>query len=197
MFTGLIEEIGKISSFEAIDNSKKLTISAQKILEDIHIDDSICVNGVCLTVTRFTAKSFIVQVVDETLSKTNLGNLKEHDSVNLERSLRPTDRLGGHFVQGHIDGIAKIIDIKPQSAGRLIQISLPDALKQYMIERGSIAIDGISLTIAQKDENVITIALIPHTLTKTTIGIRKNGDSVNIEADLLGKYIVQNLQAFK
>lgn len=189
MFTGLVEEIGQIKAARAAGTSRQFAISAQKITEDIKVDDSICINGVCLTVIRHDAGSFDVQAVDETLRKTNLGQLQIGSRVNLERALRPTDRLGGHFVQGHVDGTARITKLEPQAAGKLMTVELPGQLSRYVILHGSIALDGVSLTVARLDENFITLALIPHTLSSTTLGLRRTGDSLNVETDLLGKYI--------
>jgi riboflavin synthase len=138
-----------------------------------------------------------VQAVDETLLKTTLGNLRKGSRVNLERALRPTDRLGGHFVQGHVDGTAQIIDITPQTAGKLLTIELNDELLRYVIPHGSIALDGVSLTVARLEKRQVTIALIPHTLAQTTLGERQRGDWLNVETDLLGKYVERILTAQK
>lgn len=189
MFTGLIEEIGHLVAVESMGASRRFTIRAEKILTDAKIDDSICVSGVCLTVVAISGNTFQVQAVDETLRKTTLENLHQGSRVNLERALRPADRLGGHFVQGHIDGTAQVIDLVPQAAGKLIVIELDDKLLRYVIPHGSIALDGVSLTIARLENSRLTIALIPHTLAQTTLGERQTGDSLNIETDLLGKYV--------
>jgi len=189
MFTGLVEEIGQIAAVEAYGTSRRLVIRAKKILADAKIDDSICVNGVCLTVVARAENTFQVQAVDETLRKTTLGNLKPNAPVNLERALRPSDRLGGHFVQGHVDGIAEIVDIILQAAGQLTVVELPKELWRYVIPHGSITLDGVSLTVARLEGARVTIALIPHTLAQTTLGIRQRGDGLNVETDLLGKYV--------
>lgn len=189
MFTGLVEEIGRIITVESFGTSRRFTIHAEKILVDAKIDDSICVSGVCLTVIAVSGNTFQVQAVDETLRKTTLGNLRRGSRVNLERALRPADRLGGHFVQGHVDGTAKIVDFIPQAAGKLLVIELNDKLLRYVIPHGSIALDGVSLTIARLENSQITIALIPHTLAQTTLGERQAGDWLNVETDLLGKYV--------
>lgn len=194
MFTGLVEEIGQIKTVRAAGTSRQFTISAPKITADIKIDDSICINGVCLTVIRHDADSFEVQAVDETLRKTNLGQLQTGSRVNLERALRPSDRLGGHFVQGHVDATARVTNLEPQAAGKLMTVEVPESLCRYVILHGSIALDGVSLTVARLDENSITLALIPHTLASTTLGQRRPGDSLNVETDLLGKYIEKLLQ---
>lgn len=189
MFTGLVEEIGQITQVESFGTSRRFTIRAEKILADAKIDDSICVSGVCLTVVAVSGKTFQVQAVDETLRKTTLGNLRQGSHVNLERALRPVDRLGGHFVQGHVDGTAKIVDSIPQAAGKLLVIEVDDKLLRYVIPHGSIALDGVSLTVARLENSRLTIALIPHTLAQTTLGERQAGDWLNVETDLLGKYV--------
>jgi len=189
MFTGLVEEIGQIAAVESSGASRRLTIRAKKILDDAKIDDSICVSGVCLTVVALSENAFQVQAVDETLRKTTLGNLRAGSHVNLERALWPNDRLGGHFVQGHVDGVARLVDLTPQAAGKLMIVELSQDLSRYVIPHGSITLDGISLTVARLEEPRITLALIPHTLAQTTLGERQVGDWLNVETDLLGKYV--------
>jgi riboflavin synthase len=189
MFTGLVEEIGKVAAVESFGASRRFMIRAEKILGDLKIDDSICVSGVCLTVVARSENAFQVQAVDETLRKTTLGNWRAGSRVNLERALRPTDRLGGHFVQGHVDGVALLVDLMPQAAGKLMVVELSRNLARYVIPHGSIALDGVSLTVARLEEPRITIALIPHTLEQTTLGERLVGDWLNVENDVLGKYV--------
>jgi riboflavin synthase len=192
MFTGLIEEVGEISAVESFGSSRHLTIRAKKVLEDAKVDDSICLSGVCLTIVAHAESSFQLQAVDETLRKTTLGNLRLGNRVNLECALRPTDRLGGHFVQGHVDGIARIVEFIPQTSGKLMVVEFPlsaRALLRYVIPHGSIALDGVSLTVARVKGARLTIALIPHTLAQTTFGERQPGDWLNVETDLLGKYV--------
>jgi riboflavin synthase len=189
MFTGLVEEIGQILAVEAIGTSRRFAIRAKKILQDTKVDDSICVSGVCLTAVAVAENTFQVQAVDETLRKTTLGNLRRNSRVNLERALQPTDRLGGHFVQGHVDGAARIVDLVPQAAGKLMVVELAGELLRYVIPHGSIALDGVSLTVARLEEPRLTVALIPHTLAQTTLGERQVGDWLNVETDLLGKYV--------
>ncbi len=194
MFTGLVEEIGHVKSVQRIGASLRLAIGADKVLEGTKIDDSICVSGVCLTVIAHEANSFAVQVVDETLRKTSLGSLRVSSRVNLERALRPTDRLGGHFVQGHVDGVGRLVSFENQSSGKLLRVELLDALLPYVIPQGSIALEGVSLTIARIEGNHIGIALIPHTLASTTLGDARVGDTLNVETDLLGKCIARLMQ---
>ncbi len=197
MFTGLVEEIGQIKSVQRHGASLRLAIGAAKALEGTKIDDSICVNGVCLTVIVHDKDSFAVQAVDETLRKTSLGNLNVGRRVNLERALRPTDRLGGHFVQGHVDGVARIVSFENQSSGKLLRVELPKALLPFVIPQGSIALEGVSLTVARIEGNHLGIALIPHTLASTTLGEARVGDTLNVETDLLGKYIARLMQFSK
>jgi len=194
MFTGLVEEIGQLAAVDSRGTSRRFTICAKKILDDAKIDDSICVSGVCLTVVARSENTLQVQAVDETLRKTTLGNLRQDQQVNLERALRPMDRLGGHFVQGHIDGTAPIVDLIPQAAGQLMVVELSPELLRYVIPHGSIALDGVSLTVARLDEPRIALALIPHTLAQTTLGQRRRGDWLNVETDLLGKYVERILK---
>ncbi|MGH7496190.1 MAG: riboflavin synthase [bacterium] len=189
MFTGIVEEIGRIQAAVELARARQLEIVAQKVLADTKIDDSICVNGVCLTVVAVNEETFTVQVVDETLRKTTLGNLRAGSRVNLERAVRLADRLGGHLVQGHIDGNGRIVAIEPQSAGKLMKVEVPAELLRYIIPRGSIALEGVSLTVARLEDPVITVALIPHTLECTTLGDRYVGAGLNIEADLIGKHL--------
>jgi len=195
MFTGLVEEVGQIAAVESFGSSRRFTIRAKKILDDAKIDASVCVSGVCLTVVARAENTFQVQAVDETLRKTTLGNLRQNQQVNLERALRPADRLGGHFVQGHVDGTAPIVDLIPQATGQLMVIELSQELLWYVIPHGSITLDGVSLTVARLDEPRITIALIPHTLAQTTLGERRHGDWLNVETDLLGKYVERLLKS--
>ncbi len=197
MFTGLIEEIGRVKSIQRHGTSLRLTIGAEKVLEGVKIDDSMCVSGVCLTVIAHDETSFTVQVVDETLRKTSLGSLSAGSRVNLERALRPSDRLGGHFVQGHVDGVARLMSFENQSLGKLLRVELPQPLLRYVIPQGSIALAGVSLTVARIEGNCIGIALIPHTLASTTLGEARVGDLLNVETDLLGKYIARLMQFSK
>jgi riboflavin synthase len=189
MFTGLIEEIGEVKQVQHRGGARRFTITARDVLEDLAVDDSIAVSGVCLTVIHLSDTVFQVEAVEETLRKTTLGTLRSGGKVNLERSLRFSDRLGGHLVQGHVDGVGQITDVQPQKGGRLIAVALPPHLTKYVISKGSIAIDGVSLTVARLRENMAIISLIPHTLQKTTLGELNIGSKVNIEVDLIGKYI--------
>lgn len=189
MFTGIVEEVGIVEEGQDRQGSLRLTIAANEVIKELAIDDSISVSGVCLTVVHVSGSTFQVDVVEETLKKSTLGNLQKGKNVNLERSLRLSDRMGGHFVQGHVDDVGKVVAVRSQEGGRLISIEMPNHLVRYVISEGSIAIDGVSLTVARVSKNVTIISLIPHTLNKTTFGRLKVGDKVNIEVDLIGKYI--------
>ncbi len=189
MFTGLIEEIGTIEKIQKHRGTLRFTISVEEVVKDLAIDDSVALNGVCLTVVEFSKSNFQVEAVEETLNKTTFGSLKNGSQINLERSLRFSDRMGGHFVQGHVDAVGEVAAVQRQEGGVLLSIKLPAHLLKYVISEGSIAIDGVSLTIARLKENQITISLIPHTLEKTTLANLKVADKVNIEVDLMGKYV--------
>jgi len=189
MFSGIIEEIGQIQKIDFISGGIKLTISANKILEDIKTGDSVSVDGICLTVTSFNKNSFTVDAVGETLKKTTLSKIKNKSYVNLERAIRFNERIGGHLIQGHINSTARIIQLKKIGENFLLQIELPDDLMKYIIKEGSIAVDGISLTVADIIDNKINISIIPHTLQNTTLQYKKENDLVNIEVDFAAKYI--------
>ncbi len=191
MFTGIIEEIGMIESAVPRSGAMRLRIRAEKVLSDLAVDQSIAVNGVCLTVVAAEEHAFEADAVAETLARSTLSRVQRHDRVNLERALRLQDRLGGHLVQGHVDGIGVIHRIQFAAGGGELTIAIPPELERYTISKGSIAIDGVSLTIAQKDGPLITIAVIPHTWNQTIFQFKKNGDPVNIEVDFLAKYVEQ------
>lgn len=189
MFTGLIEEIGKVHSIVKSAKSARITIKAKKVLEDIKLGDSICTNGVCLTVTCFDSEKFTVDVMAETMRRSNLENLSKGDEVNLERALRLSDRLGGHIVSGHIDGIGKIENYTKEDNAVWITVAAPPDILKYIVQKGSITIDGVSLTVAYLDDEKFKVSIIPHTKDATTL-IRKNiGNEVNLECDMVGKYI--------
>lgn len=189
MFTGIVEEIGKIEKTTTIAGGLKLKINAAKILEDINVNDSICIDGVCLTVTETGQNYFLVDAVGATLEKTTFSNAQINASVNMERSVKLNDRLGGHLVQGHVNGIGKITEIKKLGENYLVKISIPAELERYLIKEGSIAIDGISLTIANLAENIISISIIPHTWRNTNLNSKMINDFVNVEIDILAKYV--------
>ncbi len=189
MFTGLIQEVGTITSLESNAEGKVFVIDAPKLISEIKIDDSVATNGVCLTATKISGTSFRVQAVHMTLEKTSLGNLQAGDKVNLELSLRASDRLGGHMVQGHVNGLGKIKNIETKGENWEMEVVFPPELRKYMILEGSIALDGTSLTIAKLTPESLTVSLIPHTLEKTSLGRKKVGDHLNIEVDMVAKYI--------
>src|SRR3989339_557444 len=189
MFTGIIEEVGKVSSLRKNSGIMEITIEAAKIFDDIKIGDSISISGVCLTVTLFKGNSFTVQAVEETISRTTFSKLRSGNNVNLERAVRPIDRLGGHFIQGHVDCIGKVISVKNQSGNLLISISPAKEQEKYIVTKGSIAIDGISLTVTYTKTGEFGISVIPHTVENTTLKGIKPGDNVNIETDIIAKHI--------
>ncbi|WLD91885.1 riboflavin synthase [Alkalihalobacillus sp. AL-G] len=193
MFTGIIEEIGTIQSVQHSRTAYEVAIKASKVLEDVNLGDSISVNGICLTVTSFSSSMFTVDVMPETLSSTNLKRLSTGDSVNLERAMAAGGRFGGHFVSGHIDGVGEIIKRTPKHNAIYYKIKAADELQRYFSVKGSVAVDGTSLTIFAVDDEGFTISLIPHTVQESVIGGKREGDQVNIECDLLVKHIEQLL----
>ncbi|PSJ30866.1 riboflavin synthase subunit alpha [Peptostreptococcus russellii] len=196
MFTGIVEEIGKIKAIKKGKNSARLVINAKKVLEDVKLGDSIAVNGVCLTVTEFSNSAFGVDVMHESLRKSSLSTLKNDSSVNLERAMLLNGRFGGHIVSGHIDGTGKIINIKNDDNAIWYTISAKDKIMKYIIEKGSITIDGISLTVANLSESDFSVSIIPHTQEETILKMKKIGDIVNLENDCIAKY-VESLLNFK
>ena len=197
MFTGIIEETGKLLSQENIPGGKRLKISASKIFDGLKIDDSICVNGVCLTVTKIDKNSFWCDAVGETLKKTTLANVNQNYELNLERALRLTDRLGGHLVQGHVNGVGVITQLTKLGENYSLEIEIPLKITKYVVDEGSITVDGISLTVAKITESKITLSIIPHTWNNTNLRQRKTGDKVNIETDIFAKYVEKILRSSK
>ncbi len=189
MFTGIIEEIGTLKSIRKAAHSAVLEINADLVLNQTRIGDSISVNGVCLTVTGISGTSFAADAMPETMNRSNLYLLKSNDRVNLERALLPTSRLGGHFVSGHIDGTGLIESFREDENAIWITISAESSLLRYIIEKGSVALDGISLTVASVSETDFTVSVIPHTRNQTTLCSKRIREKVNIECDLIGKYI--------
>lgn len=189
MFTGLIEEIGKVLRVEKSTKSARMIIEANIVLEGIRIGDSIATNGVCLTVTDLTKHTFAVDVMAETMRRSNLHRLSTGDKINLERALRVGDRLGGHIVSGHIDGMGTIANFEQEENAIWVTINAESDLLKYIVQKGSITIDGISLTVAGVDDKSIKVSLIPHTRDKTTLLSKKVGELVNLECDMLGKYV--------
>lgn len=189
MFTGLIEEIGIVEAVSKSTKSARITIKASTVLEGVKLGDSICTNGVCLTVTDFSNNRFIVDVMAETMRRSNLYTFSPGEKVNLERALRLGDRLGGHIVSGHIDGIGTISSFEKEDNAVWITIASSQEILKYIVQKGSIAIDGVSLTVAYVDQDVFKVSIIPHTKDMTTLLSKKVGDIVNLECDVIGKYI--------
>lgn len=189
MFTGIIGEIGRVMSVEPDGGGIRLTIDAPGAATELNVNDSVSVNGVCQTVIKRSGTRFTMQAVEETLKKTTMGELKGGSSVNLELAVRLNDRLGGHLVQGHVDDIGTIIDVQVIESSWLIKVDFPPAYYRYVVPAGSIAVDGISLTVASVAGSHFTVSIIPHTLGKTTLARAKRGMRVNLEFDLVGKYI--------
>ena len=189
MFTGIVEEIGTVVSISKGVQSSKLTLQGDVIFEDMHIGDSIAVNGVCLTVTTKTSNTFTVDVMAETLRRSSLGSLINGSKVNMERAMAANGRFGGHIVSGHIDGTGVIESFVKEDNAVWVTINTPSKILKYIIEKGSITIDGISLTVAYVDSDCFKVSLIPHTAANTTLLIKKPGDIVNLENDVVGKYI--------
>lgn len=189
MFTGLVEEAGTVIDCVVQHRSARLTVKTVNNYIGISIGDSMAINGCCLTVVAIEGDQLTFDAVPETLARTNLGKLKPGDKVNLERPLKVGDRLGGHFVQGHIDGVASVLSVEPEENAVVFEIEMPRALARYFVQKGSVSVDGVSLTVADVRENSFTIWTIPHTREVTTLGVRQPGDLVNLECDLLGKYI--------
>lgn len=189
MFTGIIEEIGQITSIQATADAIALTVQASKVLEDVQLGDSIAVNGVCLTVTTFTSKSFTADVMPETIDATSLRSLKRGSVVNLERAMAANGRFGGHIVSGHVDGVGTLLRKTPKGNAVYVDIQLPKELAVQCIHKGSICVDGISLTIFNVTDTSVTVSLIPHTYAETILSKKQVGDIVNIECDLFGKYV--------
>lgn len=189
MFTGIVEGTGKVKSIQAMKVGMRLEVEAEYDLERLNVGESIAVNGCCLTVTSRLGKAFWLDLSEETLQKTTLQFLKEGDRLNLERPLRVGDRLGGHIVQGHVDGLGEVMEIREAGAGKEIIFSVPVELKRYLIEKGSVAIDGVSLTVNRVNGTLFTVMVIPHTQGVTTFSALKRGSCVNLEVDIVGKYV--------
>ncbi len=196
MFTGLVAELGTVTELKLLKQSYNITVKAQKVLENLKIGDSIAVNGACLTVVKISGSAFTADIMPETVKLTNLRNLKSGDKVNLERTLKLSDGLDGHIVSGHVEGIGVIASKKAQGIAEIVTVKTPPQLLKYIIKKGSIAIDGISLTVTEVTGSDFSVSLIPHTAKETTLGFKKPGDEVNLETDIIGKY-VEHLLNFK
>ncbi|MBW2607106.1 MAG: riboflavin synthase [Deltaproteobacteria bacterium] len=189
MFTGIIEGPGTISGIKPSGHSRRMAINADYELDNTKIGDSIAVNGACLTVVSFSGRRFEVDVSPETVAKTTLGKARIGDRVNLERALRISDRIDGHLVSGHIDGIGTIKSRKTEENAIIITFNIPESVAYYIIKKGSVAVDGISLTVNECDHESFQVSIIPHTAKLTTLGFKKISDSVNVETDMIGKYV--------
>ena len=195
MFTGLIEELGAVAGVEELPTGRRLRIATAAAAE-LALGDSVAVNGVCLTVVRFDASGFDAEVSPETLRVTNLGDLRDGATVNLERPLLPSDRLGGHFVQGHVDGVGSLAGIEQETDFWWVTVRFPEDLSRYLVPKGSVAVDGISLTVAGLEADRFAVQIVPHTWRHTNLHARRVGDAVNIECDIIGKYVARAVEAF-
>ena len=190
MFTGIVEELGRVVSIDELtDDAARITISGPLVTSDARHGDSIAVNGVCLTVVEVVEGSFTADVMAETLRRSSLGAVEPGSPVNLERAATLNARMGGHLVQGHVDGVGRIEAIEPTEHWTIVRIELPSELSRYLVEKGSVAVDGVSLTITEVGERDFAVSLIPTTLELTTLGSKGVGDDVNLEVDIIGKYV--------
>lgn len=190
MFTGLIEEQGRVLT---PPRNRKLSLAASKVTEGLALGDSIAVNGVCLTVSAFSGQRFTADVMPETLHRSNLGELRTGSLVNLERALPATGRFGGHFVSGHIDGVGSLLSVRPEGNALIFSIRAAPELLRGIVEKGSVAIDGISLTVVEVTETLFSVSVIPHTAAVTTLAGKRPGDRLNLETDMIGKYVLRAL----
>jgi len=196
MFTGIVEELGTVAAVEHQGDAIRLTIRATTALEGTGPGDSIAVNGCCLTVAALAEDTWTADVMQETLDQTSLGGLALGDRVNLERAMTPDKRLGGHLVQGHVDGTGLVLRREPSDHWEIVEISLPPALVRYVVPKGSITVDGVSLTVVAVDPESFTVSLIPETLARTTLGTRRPGDPVNLETDVIARHVEKLVAAY-
>jgi riboflavin synthase len=195
MFTGIVEELGTVAGVEDQGDAIRLTIHAEHVLADAGLGDSIAVNGCCLTVAERDGDTWTADVMQETLDKTSLAGVQPGDKVNLERAVTPTTRLGGHIVQGHVDGVGTIASRTPSEHWEAVDVSMPSELARYLVDKGSVTVDGVSLTVVEARADGFTVSLIPETLVRTTLGGRRPGDRVNLEVDILAKHVEKLLAA--
>lgn len=195
MFTGIVEELGEVTAVEQLEEASRFRLRGPLVTEDAKHGDSIAVNGVCLTVVETADGEFTADVMQETLNRSSLGALTAGSRVNLERPMALGGRLGGHLVQGHVDGTGEIISRTPSEHWEIVKVALPENLSRYVVEKGSITVDGVSLTVVEAAADWFTISLIPTTLALTTLGIKQSGDPVNLEVDVLAKYVERLLAA--
>jgi len=189
MFTGIVEELGVVEAIEDQGDAVRLTVRGPLVVSDAELGDSIAVNGCCLTVVTHDDEVFTADVMKETLDKTSLGEFEPGVRVNLERAVTAHKRLGGHIVQGHVDGTGRVVGRTPSEHWELVEIGLPDGLARYLVDKGSITVDGVSLTVVNVTDTSFTVSLIPETLARTTLGIKQAGDLVNLEVDVIAKYV--------
>ncbi|MDF1605641.1 riboflavin synthase [Nocardioides sp. YIM 152315] len=189
MFTGIVEELGTVAAVEDQGDAIRLGIRAATVLEDVGLGDSIAVNGCCLTVTTVDGDTWTADVMQETLDKTSLHGVRPGDRVNLERAVTADKRLGGHIVQGHVDGVGEVVSRTPSEHWEVVEISMPAELGRYLVDKGSVTVDGVSLTVVGAGDDRFTVSLIPETLARTTLGTRRPGDRVNLEVDVIAKYV--------
>jgi riboflavin synthase len=189
VFTGIVEELGVVEALQDQGDAVRLTVRGPHVTGDARLGDSISVNGCCLTVAEREGDTFTADVMRETLDKTSLGALEPGARVNLERAVTPSSRLGGHIVQGHVDGAGSVVRREPSEHWELVEVSLPQGLSRYVVAKGSIAVDGVSLTVVDVADHTFTVSLIPETLARTTLGIKQPGDPVNLEVDVVAKYV--------
>ena len=196
MFTGIVEELGTVAEVTDQGDAIRLTVEASTVLDGTGLGDSISVNGCCLTVAELGEGRWTADLMQETLDKTSLAGIAPGDRVNLERAVTVDKRLGGHIVQGHVDGVGEVISRSPSEHWDVVEISLPDHLSRYLVDKGSITVDGVSLTVVEARETSFTVSLIPETLTRTTLGTRRAGDLVNLEADVIAKHVEKLLGGY-
>jgi riboflavin synthase len=195
MFTGIIEELGTVASVEVLPDSIRLAIKGDLVRQDLSQGESISVNGVCLTAAEITSNGFIADVMLETLNRSSLSGISQGESVNLERAMSGAGRFGGHVVQGHVDGVAEIIAREPSANWEVVKVKIPAELSKYVVHKGSITFDGVSLTVNDISDNTVSLSLIPETLRLTTLGTKQVGDKLNVEADILAKHIEKLIEA--
>jgi len=197
MFTGIVEELGVVDGLERLEDAVRLTIRGPLVTGDAGLGDSIAVNGCCLTVAERSGETFTADVMAETLDKTSLGALEPGARVNLERAVTASTRLGGHMVQGHVDATGQVLSRRPSEHWEVVEISLPTDLATYVVDKGSICVDGVSLTVVEAVSGSFTVSLIPETLARTTLGHKQSGDLVNLEVDVIAKYVEKMLDAYR
>jgi riboflavin synthase len=195
MFTGIVEELGTVAKVETLPDSIRLQIKGDLVSSDLSQGESIAVNGVCLTAAELTSDGFVADVMLETLNRSSLSGIAQGDKVNLERAMSGTGRFGGHVVQGHVDGVAEIISREPSANWEVVKVRIPAELSKYVVHKGSITFDGVSLTVNDITDDTVSLSLIPETLRLTTLGSKKVGDKLNVEADILAKHIEKLIEA--